>query len=170
MSQRLTAAWDRLIDGLAMFGGILIAGVCLLIAWDVIARNLGIQPPASTVAFTEYCLLWFTMASAPWLVRERGHIVVEVVYRRLAETPRKIMDRLIPGFCALISLAVAVIAAVLALEAWQRGEIEVRSLDAPRWLLFLPMAVGFLLMACEFLRLLINGDSVVRASGQKESV
>ena len=143
---------------------------CLLIVWDVIARNLGLEPPASTVAFTEYALLWFTMAAAPWLVRERGHIVVEIIYQRLPAAPRKSLNRLILILCALISLTVALIAALLALEAWQWGEIEVRSLDAPRWLLFFPMMGGFLLMGIEFLRLLAKGESMMRPPGETESV
>ena len=170
MKPPVKATWDRLIDGLAGMAGLLIAAVCLLIAWDVIARNLGLEPPASTVAFTEYSLLWFTMAAAPWLVRERGHIMVEVLYRRLPGGPRKLLDRLILILCAGISLTVAFIAALLALEAWQWGEIEVRSLDAPRWLLFFPMIGGFLLMGIEFLRLLIRGESMMRPPGETESV
>ena len=164
------SAWDRLVNGLAGLAGLLIAGVCLLIVWDVIARNLGLEPPTSTVAFTEYALLWFTMAAAPWLVRERGHIVVEILYQRLPGAPRKLLDRLILLLCALISMTVALIAGLLALEAWQWGEIEVRSLDAPRWLLFFPMVGGFLLMGVEFLRLLLRGESMMRPPGETESV
>ena len=67
--------YDRLINGLAGLSGLIIAGVCLLIAYDVIARNIGLQPPASTVALTEYALLYFTMAAAPYLVRNRERTV-----------------------------------------------------------------------------------------------
>ena len=74
--------YDRLISGLATLAGLIIAAVCLLIIYDVIARNLGVQPPASTIALTEYAMLYFTMAAAPWLVRTKGHIVVEIVYQR----------------------------------------------------------------------------------------
>ncbi len=76
-------AYDAFIEGLAGVAGLLIAAMCGLIVWDVAARNLGLQPPASTVALTEYGLLYFTMAAAPWLVRRRGHIVVEIFYQRL---------------------------------------------------------------------------------------
>ena len=81
----MTHHYDRLIHGMAVFAGLVIAAACLLIAYDVIARNLGMQPPASTVALTEYALLYFTMAAAPYLVRSKGHIVVEVVYQRLPD-------------------------------------------------------------------------------------
>ena len=60
------------MDGLVLFASALIAADCLLIVVDVSLRNLGMQPPAYTVALTEYSLLYMTMAAAPWLVRERG--------------------------------------------------------------------------------------------------
>ncbi len=136
------------------------AGVCLIIVYDVVARNLGFQPPASTVALTEYSLLYFTMAAAPFLVREKGLIVIEVIHHRVSTKFRGILDRFILLLCCAVSFAVAALAAILTIEAVLRGEIEVRSLDAPRWVLFAPMLIGFSLMGIEFLRLLLAGESV----------
>lgn len=162
--------YDALVKGLAGGAGLLIAATCLIIVYDVVARNLGLQPPRYTIALTEYALLYFTMAAAPWLVRNRGHIVVEVLYSRTSGAARGLLDRVIiilcTGTCALIS----VLAAVLMMEAWQRGEIELRSLDMPRWLLFLPLFVGFLLMSVEFVRLLIRGDAVAGADTESREI
>ena len=152
--------YDGLIHGLAGFAGALIGGLCLLIAWDVIARNLGLQQPASTVALTEYTLLYFTMAAAPYLVRVRGHIIVEALYRRIAPDKKRWLDRAVLGLCVVICALMASLAGVLAVEALARGEIDVRSLDTPRWLLFLPLVAGFGLMGTEFLRLLVKGESL----------
>jgi C4-dicarboxylate transporter DctQ subunit len=150
-------AYDVLIEGLAGFAGLLIAAMCGLIVWDVAARNFGLQPPASTVALTEYGLLYFTMAAAPWLVRQRGHIVVEVFYQRVPEGWRSWLDRFVLTICVLVCSAVAVLASLLTWEAAVRGEFDMRSLDTPRWVLFAPLAVGFALMALEYLRLLLTG-------------
>ena len=152
--------YDRLIFGLANGAGFMVAAVCGLIVYDVIARNLGWQPPASTVALTEYAMLYMTMAAAPYLVRTKGHIVVEVIYQRVSPTARQRLDVCILVLCLLISLSMSLLAAALMFEAIQRGEIEIRSLDAPRWILFAPLCIGFLLMATEFLRLILRRDSV----------
>ena len=156
----LIRLYDKLISGLAGFAGLLIGAICLLIVYDVIARNLGWQPPDSTVALTEYALLYFTMAAGPWLVRRRGHIVVEVFYARFSPGMRRVLSVAILLLCAAVSAIIAVLAALLAIEAFARGEVEIRSLDAPRWILFLPIGVGFALISLEFVRLLIIGGSV----------
>jgi len=159
-----------MIYGLAGLAGAVVATVCLLIAYDVIARNLGLQPPASTVALTEYALLYFTMAAAPYLVRERGHIVVEILYRRLHPAAQRRVDIGILILCIVVSLTIALLASILMAEAIATGEIEVRSLDVPRWVLFAPLVGGFFLMAMEFIRLLLKNESVFASlSQQKET-
>jgi TRAP-type C4-dicarboxylate transport system permease small subunit len=162
-----TRWYDRLIEGLAGLAGLIIAGACLMIVYDVSARNLGMQPPASTVALTEYAMLYFTMAAAPWLVRTKGHIVVEVLYQRLPNSMQHVLDAVILLLCAAVSVSIAALAAILLVEAVVHGEIEVRSLDTPRWVLFLPLAVGFLLMAVEFLRLLRTRDSIFSSQADR---
>ena len=162
--------YNRLINGLAATSGLIFAAVCLVIVYDVIARNLGLQPPASTVALTEYSLLYFTMFAAPWLVRTRGHIVVQVLHSRLPASARKQVDRFILLLCLLVSLVIAVVALLLMLEAMQRGEIEIRSMEVPRALLFAPLFIGFSLMASEFLRLALRGEAVTDTSTQRESL
>ena len=164
----MTRHYDRLIHGMAVFAGLVIAAACLLIAYDVIARNLGMQPPASTVALTEYALLYFTMAAAPYLVRSKGHIVVEVVYQRLPGSAQRRIDAAILVLCATVSLVIAGLAGLLLVEAVVNAEVEIRSLDAPRWILFVPLVIGFLLMAIEFLRLLLRKDSVFASQAEKQ--
>jgi TRAP-type C4-dicarboxylate transport system permease small subunit len=166
----LARAYSKLIEGLALLSGLIIAGVCLLIVYDVIARNLGLQPPASTVALTEYALLYFTMAASPWLVRTRGHIVVEVMHSRLRGKARAFADRLTLAVCLLVSITVSILATILVAEAMQRGEVEIRSLAMPRALLFAPLAMGFGLMATEFLRLALKGEAVTDQNLQRESL
>ena len=166
----LSRSYDSLINGLAMASGLIIAAVCLLIVYDVIARNLGLQPPASTVALTEYALLYFTMFAAPWLVRTRGHIVVEVMHSRLTGAAKVLIDKFILSLCLLVSAGIAILAFMLMAEAMQRGEIEIRSLEVPRVLLFAPLTLGFGLMAIEFLRLALKGESVTDPSLQRESL
>jgi len=166
----LEKAYDHLIEGLAVVSGLIIAGVCLLIVYDVIARNLGLQPPASTVALTEYALLYFTMAASPWLVRTRGHIVVEIMHSRLSGVYRTLVDHIILIICLLVSAAVCVLATILMIEAIQRGEIEIRSMEMPRAFLFAPLVVGFGLMATEFLRIGIKGQAVTDQNLQRETL
>jgi TRAP-type C4-dicarboxylate transport system permease small subunit len=80
---------------------------------------------------------------------------------------RRNLDRTILLLCALVSLTIAALAFMLMAEAIAKAEIEIRSLDAPRWVLFLPLGAGFALMSIEFLRLLLRGESVFASQSEQ---
>jgi C4-dicarboxylate transporter DctQ subunit len=148
----VVAVYDRVISGLAVFAACLVMAVAILIVTDVSLRSLGFEPPAATVALTEYALLYFTMAAAPWLVRRRGHVAVRVLFDRLPGPARRFWEYAIYALCAGVAFSIAVIAGVLLMESWALGDVEQRSIDVPRWLLFLPLTIGFAGVGTEFLR------------------
>lgn len=152
----LVRLYDGLITGLVPLAGLMLAAVCGLIIWDVVARNLGLQPPESTVALTEYALLYLALAAGPQLVRQRGHVMVEILGPRLPPQLRRSLDRIIVLLCAAVAFGIAVLATLLLIEAWRRGEVDIRSLDVPRTWLFVPLVLGFSLMGTEFVRLLFQ--------------
>ena len=156
----LATLYSRLIAALVAIAAVLLVAMVVAIAGDVVLRGLGFQPPAFTAALAEYGLLYITMLCAPWLVRERGHIVVESLIRLLPPGLRRVLEKLVYLLVFLLCLGLAWPAAMLALESLVRGDIDIRAIDMPRWALFAPLAGGFLLLAGEFLRLLLGHGSL----------
>ncbi|MBM3514195.1 MAG: TRAP transporter small permease subunit [Alphaproteobacteria bacterium] len=159
--------YDTLINGLAALAGAIVAAMVALIVVDVALRNLGFEPPAATVALTEYALLYFTMAAAPWLTRQKGHVTVLIVLDRLSLESRKRAAAAVALACAAISFAIAGLSGVLMIESLVLGDVEPRSIDLPRWLLFLPLVVGMFFTGTEFVRFVLLGDDVTVSSPEK---
>lgn len=159
--------YDGIINGLAVFSGAVVAAMMIVICVDVGTRNLGLVPPAATVALTEYALLYFTMAAAPWLTRKKGHVTVLIVLDRLSPPQRRRASAIIAIACAAISFILAAFSAALMFESLSLGDIEPRSIDLPRWLLFLPMLIGMFFTGTEFLRFAVLGEDVTNTSVEK---
>ncbi|MFQ5540347.1 MAG: TRAP transporter small permease subunit, partial [Candidatus Binatia bacterium] len=70
-------AYNQVLNGFKIGSGIVVFLVFLLIVIDVFVRLVGLQPSTYTSAIVEYCLLWFTMLAAPWLVRIKGHVFID---------------------------------------------------------------------------------------------
>lgn len=157
--------YDWLIVGLATLAGIILVFVTGSIIVDVMLRNLGFSPMRWTSAVVEYALLFVTMAGAPWLVRTNGHVAITSFVALLPERPRRIVAR--AGL--LLSIAVLSIlswrASLLTMETFASGTVDVRSINIPSWVLYAMLAGGFCLMALEFLRLLLRGETFTGASG-----
>jgi TRAP-type C4-dicarboxylate transport system permease small subunit len=153
---RLAAAYGRLLGALAALAAAILAAAVVLITLDVAMRNFGIQPPAHTLALTEYGLLYATMLGAPWLLRVHGHVHVEVVVNALPGPARAAADKIVCLLGIVACLAVAWASAEAAVANFERGTFDMRSFDMPKWLLLAPLPPAFAMMAGEFVRFLLG--------------
>lgn len=162
----LLRLYDRCVIGLAAAGAASLAIITALIIYDVFSRNLGLPQLTSTSAVVEYALLFSTMAAAPWLVRIKGHVSLSSIIGLAPTAVQRVASRIVVIIAALAVAVLAWVSGSIALHQWQVGTIDMRSVDLPGWLLYAFMAAGFALMATEFLRMFLRGESYTGAGGE----
>ena len=150
--------YDGLLTGLAILAGLMLVWLMVAIVISVSMRNAGMQPFAWLFTSTEYAILYMTMLGAPWLVRRRGHVHIELLTAALPDRARDILSR-------LVALGCVVICAWLAWRGWllvetniARNDFDVRAYYYPRWMLSVAFPVGFGLMAVEFARFVVGRE------------
>ena len=146
--------YDAILYGMAWLAGLLMAAMMLVIFVDVVLRNLGYQSSAHFFTFTEYALLMVPCMGAPWLVREKGHIYVEILLMSLGAKARARMTMAIGVACIALCLVLAWYGWGIAFSDFANAEKDVRSLDMPRWMVVMWIPLAFSLMAVEFARFL----------------
>ena len=146
--------YEAVIYGMAALAAFLMAAMMVTICLDVLLRNLGYQSSAHFFTFTEYALLMIPCMGAPWLVREKGHIYVELLLMSLGERLRARMTVGIGLVCVALCLVLAWYGFDITWQNFAQNEKDVRSLDMPRWMVVMWIPVGFFLMAVEFARYL----------------
>lgn len=164
MLRILATAHTFAISSLAVIAGLLVVAVFLTVVFDVGARILGLQPPAWPIPATEYSLLYITMLGGPWLLRKRGHIVVESLRSAMPSGVRRLMENIAYVVAALTCFAVAWFAGESLLESLEKGFEDVRAIAVPKAGLFLPMFLCFFFMGVEFCRFLFGSDSLYEGS------
>lgn len=164
----IVSAYNALLVALAVLAGATIGLAFILIVIDVSMRATGFYPPAYTSAVVEYILLYFTLFSAPYLARKKGHVYVDAITSRMPPKARWVANKFAYLVCVATSLIFAVIGFKLAMEAFQSGSIEERSIDVPSWVDYSPVGPVFLILAIEFGRYLIGIDTMYadRTKGQ----
>lgn len=145
--------YDRSVVALAVGAGAMLLACTFAIVGDVLLRAAGLAVLHGVDALTEYALLYMTMAAAPWLVRTHGHVAVGSFLRILPQERQRAVLRAGLLASAALSFTLALAAARLMVDSFMRGDVDIRSIDLPRWLLFLPLVAGFLLTGAEFFRL-----------------
>jgi TRAP-type C4-dicarboxylate transport system permease small subunit len=156
----VAALYRRLLVALAAVAGVMLAAMALAIVVDVVLRNLGFQPPGHTFTLTEYSLLYVTMLAAPWLLRAKGHVHIELLTAAVSPRSRFWLTRVVYALCVLTCAVIFWFGLEVSIDQWQRAVIDVRSFDMPRWLLTASIPLSFGLMTVEFGRYLIGLDSM----------
>jgi C4-dicarboxylate transporter DctQ subunit len=158
---KLFFAWlDRLTNILAILAGVYLVWIFLAIVFQVVARSVFLYGSSHIFTFIEYGLLYITMAGAPWLVREKGHVYIEIVTAAVSEQVRPILSRAVVGLVILICVIITYYGIEVTLRAFMRDEMDMRSLDMPRWMLMISMPICFGLMSLQFLRFVIGPETL----------
>jgi TRAP-type C4-dicarboxylate transport system permease small subunit len=152
---------------MAFLAAFLIAAMMVIITVDVIVRNLGYQSSAHFFTFTEYALLVVPCMGAPWLVREKGHIYVEILLMHLRPRARRWLMRCIGVACIAVCLVIAWYGFGVTIADFRGAEKDVRSFDMPRWMVVGWIPLAFLMMAIEFARFLRRGEDFLSSFAEQ---
>ncbi|KUJ73127.1 C4-dicarboxylate ABC transporter permease [Ruegeria profundi] len=150
--------YDAVLFGMAIVAGLLLVWLMLSVITSVLMRNAGLQPFAWLFTSAEYGLLYMTMLGAPWLVREKGHVHIELVTAALPVGLRRIVSRTVATACVLVCLILAWQGADLVLTNIERGDYDTRAYYFPRWMLTIAFPLSFGMMAIEFSRFVFGPE------------
>jgi C4-dicarboxylate transporter, DctQ subunit len=150
--------YNGLVNLMAFIAAATLVWLMVAIVWSVTMRNLGLQPHAWLFTSTEYGILYMTMLGAPWLVRRRGHVHIELVTAALPDWLRQIVSRAVALGCVLICAYLAWRGLLLVLTNIERMDFDVRAYFFPRWMLTVAFPLSFGLMAIEFARFVFGRE------------
>ncbi|PWJ16211.1 TRAP transporter small permease [Jannaschia seohaensis] len=150
--------YDLLVQAMALIAALTLVWLMVSVVTSVAMRNFGMQPFAWLFTSTEYGLLYMTMLGAPWLVRERGHVHIELVTAALPGRARRAVSRAIAALCVAVCLVLAWYGLELFLTNLERNDFDVRAYFYPRWMLTITFPISFTVMAIEFGRFVFGPE------------
>jgi TRAP-type transport system small permease protein len=143
----VSAAWERLLEGLAALAALLLGASAAAITLDVVLRNVGLGTLPWILEVSEYVLPLATFLVAPWLLRRNEHVRLDIL---LSVWPR------LGHVTNVIGLAVCAVLVLYGvrtiLNSAQQGAMVLKSVVFPEWWLYLPVPLCFGLLAIEFVR------------------
>lgn len=157
---------DALIDALAFAAAALMCALVVLVLLEVGARYLRLYSISWSFDATEYMLYGITFLGAPWVLREEGHIAIELFVERLANRPRRVMQRLADILGAAVCAVMTVFSARVAWRSWESGVQVHKSLVFPEWWVYAGIPAVMLILLLIYLRRLARPAD--RHSGTRE--
>jgi TRAP-type C4-dicarboxylate transport system permease small subunit len=148
--------FDGLIDALALAAAALLCGLVVLILVDVGARYLRLFSIPWSFEATEYMLYAITFLGAPWVLREEGHIAIELVVERLAAGPRRVVRRIADVLGATVCVVLFFFACRVAWRSYESATLVHKSFIFPEWWVYAGMPPVMLMLLGVYLRWLLR--------------
>ena len=150
--------YDRFINAMALVAALMLVWLMVAIVVSVLIRNMGLQPSAWFFVSTEYSIYALTLLGAPWLIRLKGHVQIELFTALLSPFWLQIVSRFVSTLAALICLVLAWKGFELMMTNIERSDYDVRAFFVPKWILTCVLPVAFGAMALEFSRFIFGKD------------
>ena len=146
------AVFDRIIGILAAIAGVVVIFTMLVVTSDVSLRFLFNAPIIWAPEITEICLLFITFLSIAWLLKEDGHVRVDIVLARVSQSTQAILCLI----SAIIGIVVSVFliwqGILVSLQYTREGLSDPTVLELPKGPLLAIIPLGSFLLLIQFLR------------------
>ncbi len=170
MNGKAGAALDRLVEALALVAGALLCALVVLVCLDVAARTFKLFAMPWSLDVSEYALYAITFLGAPWVLRENGHIAIELVVERLPSRARAAArvaaDALGTAVCAVLFYY----ACRAFWRSYSSGNLVYETFVFPEWYLYILAPMIFLILLLQFLGRLWRPDDEAGPGPHREGV
>ncbi|MDZ7698323.1 MAG: TRAP transporter small permease subunit [Deltaproteobacteria bacterium] len=148
----LSAGYKFLVNCLVYVGLSLIIFMMLIVAISVFLRN---TPYAFgwQLEVAEYILILSTFLGTGWLLREGGHIRVDVIPTFLTGRSQRVYNGVIYTIVAATCLTLFIVGAHTAWEAYVSGTLQIKVYTFPKWILLSVIPFGTIFLVVESLKM-----------------
>lgn len=152
--------FDRVLDLAENFAGLLIWAMALGITTNVILRRTLNVEISWLFETTEYLLLVIAFIAGAALLRERGHVGVDLVGEVIFPQAKQRVIRIGDVLSAIILAVLSVASIYIAYRTSLTGQLTTGVVQIPRWWVYAVLPVGFSLMTVQAVRNALHGQPV----------
>ncbi|MHB1407788.1 MAG: TRAP transporter small permease [Desulfitobacteriaceae bacterium] len=149
------SAWrifDLVLNVLVFFAGILLVFLMIIVSMEALGRYFYNHSLIWVTQISEYSLLFITFLGAAWLLREEGHVTVELIIERMRPRRRAILTGITSFIIAVTFLLITVYGVQVVLDLWARGVYDPTLLKIPKAPIVAVIPLGSILLVVQALR------------------
>jgi TRAP-type C4-dicarboxylate transport system permease small subunit len=161
--KRFWALFDRLVDIMAGLAGAILLFITAAVCYTIGMRYLFTKTTIWIMPITEYALLWIVFLATPWLLREGGHVITEILYAHLGVKTRQVLDSTVFSISGLACTIMVLLGSHHMYECIINNVTDVRAIIVPKSIVFSIVPVGSLFLTVQFFRMAWNRFAELRA-------
>ncbi|MDB4444203.1 TRAP transporter small permease [bacterium] len=144
--------FDRLLDLSAFVLGGALGLIGISVCFSVFCRYFLNRPQIWVIGATEYTLAIVTFLGAAWLLRDEGHVNIDIAVNLFHPKTKDAVNILTSLLGAMLSLILCWYSSAASLDHFRRGVLTMSAIPFPLGPLLLIQAVSFFILFIQFLR------------------
>lgn len=150
--QSLERIFDRILSALMTVACVLLFMVTMSVCLEVVLRYFFNRPQVWVIELSEYSLLYITFLGAAWVLREEGHISVDVFTSMLNQRARLICSLITYSICLLVSLVLVIFGIRVTWKYFIEGLYNPTILEIPTACILVVIPAGALTLLVQSMR------------------
>ena len=147
---------QRLITWAARLGGLMLLMMGFFVFYEVVCRYVFQSPTLWVMDYSIYFVMWAVLLGSAYTMRSRGHVLVDVVIKKISPANRRTVQFGIHLLLLAFSLTITAAGAFSCFRAYQMKELTMSALYIPLYYPMSSIPVGFGLMALEEIGAIFN--------------
>jgi TRAP-type C4-dicarboxylate transport system permease small subunit len=159
--------FDWILDSLAYVAGVMLGLLVIVKFCDIILRYFFNKPLTWDVEFAEYMLFSIAFFGAAWLLREGGHVRIDVLDNLLSERNKTYLHLVHSVVGASVSIILCLMSFVAAAYSYRDGLKVIKIFAIGKYYFLMIISVGFFLLLAEFVRQISRHIQKIKDSNLK---
>ncbi|MGI6451257.1 MAG: TRAP transporter small permease [Desulfitobacteriia bacterium] len=150
--QYINRVIDFIINLMAGIAAVIMGALLVGICYATFSRFVFNAPLARTVELAAYSLIYITFLAAPWLLRQRGHINVDLILLALKGRAKRGLILFTDIIGTILSIVLFYFSYLITLSNYTDNVRIMDSSNTPQYLLLIAIPISSLFLAIQFVR------------------
>jgi C4-dicarboxylate transporter DctQ subunit len=144
--------FDRINVIMVVISALFLLGLTFIVGADITLRYLFLKPLGWVKEISEYILVALGFLVAAWILKDDGHVKMDLILNRVSPRTQAIMNIITSLISAIVVLVITWFSVRVTLLFYRTKLVTPSVLEPPKWILIVPIFVGCLLLAVQFIR------------------
>jgi len=144
--------FDSIIGVMAGFSSVILIYLMVSVCFDVVMRYFFNRPQAWVVEISEYLLLYITFLGAAWVLKNEGHVIVDIVITRVSPKTNAVLGIISSLTGTFVYLIIFWFGSIETLDHFKRGILNPSILEFPKAPLLAVIPFGSFFFMIQFAR------------------
>lgn len=149
---RLGKILDQVNIIMVVISTVLILGLTLIVGADITLRYVFLRPLGWVKEVSEYILVALGFLVAAWILKDDGHVKMDLLLTKVSPKTQTMMNLITSILSIFVVLIVTWFSLRVIIDFYRTKLVTPSVLEPQKWVLLIPIFVGSLLLAIQFIR------------------